>query len=511
MFALKSGEAILAGVRALDESLKKLKISSIEINKTERSITYNFICNEVVSEELKKAILGEILKETSPHFLHVKITVKKIASDPELVNREIYGYMQKNYPSISIFMKDTDVLSVSLGEVVKYTLRLTKDGIEYVNQNGVIRKLNEYLSHKFCSDFSGETDEKEAEETISLLSKEVYESELQKIQHRTIKVKDVVVIDDLHMGNTAVYIEDATFGQITVCGKITKIFEKQTQKGKPFFVIHITDTTDTISGVYFTRKSTYDKIKYLAEGDGVIMNGTLGERDGKPSFTISKINRCTFPEDFKKQSKFKKQPPREYKVIFPQKATTVKATSVFDDLDPLPEELTQKEFVVFDLETTGLDLMSNGITEIGAVKISGGKITEEFSTLIKPDYRISDENFSITGISEDMVKDAPKIGTVLPDFMKFIQGTTLVAQNADFDMKFIRRFANAEDYELTNPVMDTMELSRKYLPTLKRNDLKTIADHFNIVFRHHRALSDALATAEIFIELMRLKKKAEKV
>jgi DNA polymerase-3 subunit alpha (Gram-positive type) len=96
---------------------------------------------------------------------------------------------------------------------------------------------------------------------------------------------------------------------------------------------------------------------------------------------------------------------------------------------------------------------------------------------------------------------------VIPDFMKFIEGATLVAHNAEFDVKFIKRFAGAEDYEIKNKVLDTMVLARETLPFLKRHDLHTIADHFGIVFRHHRALSDAYATAEALIEMMRIKYK----
>ena len=104
-----------------------------------------------------------------------------------------------------------------------------------------------------------------------------------------------------------------------------------------------------------------------------------------------------------------------------------------------------------------------------------------------------------------MVKDAPKISAVIPDFMKFIDGAVLVAQNAEFDMKFVKRFAGAEDYEVKNKVLDTMELARDQLKQLRRHDLHTLAEHFGIVFHHHRALSDAYAPAEIFIELMKMK------
>ena len=104
-----------------------------------------------------------------------------------------------------------------------------------------------------------------------------------------------------------------------------------------------------------------------------------------------------------------------------------------------------------------------------------------------------------------MVKDAPKIGAVIPDFMKFIEGAVLVAHNAEFDLKFIKRFAGAEEYEIKNKVLDTLELARNNLPQLKRFDLATIAEYFGIVFHHHRALSDAYCTAEAFIELMKIK------
>ena len=151
--------------------------------------------------------------------------------------------------------------------------------------------------------------------------------------------------------------------------------------------------------------------------------------------------------------------------------------------------------------------MNNGITEIGAVKIIDGKVAEEFTTLVKPDYKITAENVAITGITEEMVKDSPKIGAVIPDFMKFIDGAVLVAHNADFDVKFIKRFAGAEEYEVKNKVMDSVELARATLPFLKRHDLHTVADHFGIAFRHHRALSDAYATAEAFVEMMKIKHK----
>ncbi len=507
MYTVKGNAEFIADIRALDEKLKNIRINSIEIDRANRKIRYNFICDQTVDEELQKKILKEAEMITLPAFSLVEIGVKKIVANDQLINADIFKYLSENYPSISIFLKPNDVISTVFGNVVKYVLRLTKDGAEYVQKNGALNKLNEYMSKRFCADFAGSTEIKEVEETVSLLSEEVYESELQKIEHRTIKVKSVFVIDDATMGDTALYIEDAVSGTVTVCGKITEIIERETKTGKPYFVIHLDDTTGRTSGVYFTKKNTYPKIKELAVGDEIIVRGNIGEYNGKRSFTFDKINRCEFPADFVKKDKYKKKAPKEYKNIFPSPSTSIKISSVFDDNSALPTELTDNVYVVFDLETTGIDLMSNGITEIGAVKLVNGKMTEQFTTLVKPDYPITEENMAITGITPEMVKDAPKIGVVIPDFMKFIEGAILVAHNAEFDTKFIKRFAGGEEYEIKNKVMDTLEMARSLLPQLKRHDLHTIADHFGIVFHHHRAMSDAYATAEAFVELMKIKNK----
>ena len=505
MYTVKSSTEFIADVKALAEKLKNIRLSAIEINREDKSVHYSFICDVAVSEDLQRLILKEAEKITSPAFSSVHISVKKIVSNDELINVEIYKYLSENYPSISIFLKPTDVYSTVVGSLVKYVLKLTKDGADYVVKNGALNKLNDFLEKRFCSDFVGSTEIKAEDETISLLSEEVYAGELQKIEHRTIKVKDVVVIDDINMGDLAVYIEDALSGEVTVCGKITDIVEKQTKNGKPFFIIHLDDTTGKTSGVYFSRKSTYNHIRALEVGDEIIARGSIGEYNGRRSFTMDKINRCTFPQDFVKKDRYKKAVPLNYKTIFPSQAKTVKIKSVFDAEDNLPAELTEKVYVVFDTETTGIDFMNNGLTEIGAVKLVNGKITEQFTTLIKPDYKITEENVAITGITEEMVKDAPKISAVIPDFLRFVDNTILVAHNADFDMKFIKRFAGVEDYEVKNKVVDTLEMARSLLPQLKRHDLHTLAEHFGIVFHHHRALSDSYATAEVFIELMKIK------
>ena len=507
MYSVKNSAEFMADITGIDERLKNIKLNSVEVDKEKNSVTYNFICDKAIDTALREKVLASVEKNTARVFKSVLVNIAKKVSNHELVEVEIFRFLKENYPSVSIFLEQEDISAVNEGDFVKYKLRLTKDGAEYVTKNGAMKRLNEYLSKNFCSEFAGTTEIKPENLSVNLLSEEVFAGELEKIEFRTIRVKDMGVIDDATMSENAVYIEDLTGGAYTVCGKITDIAERETKNGKPFFIIHIEDTTGHLSGVYFTKKTTYEKIKRLAIGDAIISRGTLGEYNGRKSFTYEKINRCTFPEDFVKKDKNKKTIPRNYKKIFPTAASVLKVNTVFDMGTKLPEELTSKTYVVFDIETTGLETATNGITEIGAIKIQNGKIKEQFTTLVCPEYPITKENSDITGITFDMVKDSPKIAEVLPDFLKFTEYCTVVAHNASFDTSFIRKYAMQEGYAFNNEIIDTVELSRRLLPELRHHDLKTVADYFNIVFHHHRALSDAYATAEAFIELMKIKAK----
>lgn len=161
-------------------------------------------------------------------------------------------------------------------------------------------------------------------------------------------------------------------------------------------------------------------------------------------------------------------------------------------------------YVVFDIETTGLSKEKEMITEIGAVKVADGKIIERFSTFVNPQRPISAEITKLTGITDDMVKDAPTIENVLPEFLKFCEDTVLVAHNASFDTGFIRIAAERAGLgELHHTIVDTLELARALLPELNKHKLDIVCEHLGVTLNgHHRAVNDAEATAEVFIKFL---------
>lgn len=168
-------------------------------------------------------------------------------------------------------------------------------------------------------------------------------------------------------------------------------------------------------------------------------------------------------------------------------------------------KLLESEFVVFDLETTGAKCPPCRVTEIGAYRVKNGKIVGEFQTLINPEMPIPAFISQLTGITDQMVKGAPKFREVVLDFLDFIGDSVLVAHNAPFDMRFLNHEIGIvyEKYRLVNPHLCTVQLSRKLLPHIENHRLNTVAEYFSIsLINHHRASEDARATAHIFINLL---------
>ena len=157
------------------------------------------------------------------------------------------------------------------------------------------------------------------------------------------------------------------------------------------------------------------------------------------------------------------------------------------------------EMVVFDIETTGLDNRSCGVTEIGAVLIKNGEILDRFDTFVNPGMPIPSEITELTGISDEMVKDAPPPGEALRAFLAFAGDRVLIAHNANFDAGFLRVIATAEGIPFPNTYLDTLALSRYVNPELKKHKLDIIAEHYKLgEFNHHRADDDAEMLARVF-------------
>jgi DNA polymerase-3 subunit alpha (Gram-positive type) len=162
------------------------------------------------------------------------------------------------------------------------------------------------------------------------------------------------------------------------------------------------------------------------------------------------------------------------------------------------------EFIVFDLETTGLSPVEDKIIEIGAVKIRNNEIIDSFSQLINPLVPLKKEIVELTGINDEMLMDKPYTKEVMDRFLEFIGDTPLIAHNSTFDISFIDYYFRQNGINIKNRSIDTLKLSKFLLNDLKRFNLAALCKYFSISLEnHHRAVDDCTATAKIYFNLLK--------
>lgn len=350
-------------------------------------------------------------------------------------------------------------------------------------------------------------------------------------------------------------------GEVVIYGKVIKVDERELRTEKILYVFCITDFTDSISVKLFVKKEqiaslrenirtgNFIKLKGMALFDTyekeINISSIVGIKKAN-DFTIKRMDNSeqkrvelhahTMMSDMDAVVNVKDLIKRaidwghkaiaitdhgvvqafpdanhaipkdsDFKVIYGMEAYLV------DDLKSPVENADYQsfdsEFVVFDIETTGFSSINDKIIEIGAIKIKNNRIIDEFSTFINPEIPIPFKIQELTNINDDMVIGYPKIDIILPQFLEFCTGCSLVAHNASFDVGFITKKAEQLGIEISFTVLDTVLLARILLPHLNRFKLDTVAKELGVSLEnHHRAVDDAKATAEIFIKFLHMLK-----
>ena len=163
------------------------------------------------------------------------------------------------------------------------------------------------------------------------------------------------------------------------------------------------------------------------------------------------------------------------------------------------------EFVAIDLETTGLSLENDTITELGAVLFRDGREVANFQSFVAVHRKLDPENVKLTGITDEMLVGAPEIENVLPEFMEFIGNRVVVAHNARFDTGFIRKACQQVGIEYNLTAIDTLPLSQQLLPNLGKFKLDLVAKALKLPsFNHHRATDDANICGQILLKFLKM-------
>lgn len=163
-----------------------------------------------------------------------------------------------------------------------------------------------------------------------------------------------------------------------------------------------------------------------------------------------------------------------------------------------------ENFVCVDLETTGLNPKTDRIIEIGMVKVREGKIVDQFSSLINPRQQLEERIEQITGITQKELENQPLQKEILPQILEFLEEDVLLGHRVLFDYSFLKRAFTNEKIPFERKGIDTLKIARKVVADCESKSLPKLCSHYGIEYRPHRALSDALATIELYRKLSEL-------
>ena len=439
--------------------------------------------------------------------------------------------------------------------------------INELNDNNIERKIIKTLDEYNLS-YKTEALYQEAEDEAAITAQNIFNEELKKsleiIKNNTVSEKKAtfqssnnfrrrsrkkIDIDSIPLSTISEITNDS--GMVNIKGKIISADKRELKTGTILMLINLTDLTDSITCKYFCPKDFVDegieKGKYMqivgnAEYDDyekqlivkisdmqLIKEEVKRMDDAKEKRVELHLHTGMSSMDgingFKEYAKKAKQwghkamaitdhgvvqgypeamdcADENFKIIYGMEGYLINDTvNIVNNCENVDLD---SDFVVFDIETTGLNPRNDDIIEIGAVKVSNRRVVDSFSTFIHIDRNLPAKIIELTSITDDMLKGQPEITEVLPLFMEFAKGSVLVAHNAKFDVGFMRekvkKYLNI-NYDIS--VLDTLELSKALIKDIKNHRLNTLTKKLGIsLLNHHRAVGDANATAQLFIILL---------
>lgn len=495
---MKSKE-FLEAVRA-SEGLKRAVLKKIEVEGT--NVTFHLVTDVTYTGE-DVSFAREVAGRYVPEGFSADVKVVKSVPSAEGVKRAVLDFLSAHYPAVAAFVSPDDVEAEIDAGGGRFFVGVDEAERAKLASDGALDALSAELSRKFCGSFLGEF--RFHEHSLGEIARQAPPPPERVLAPRVFDICGYSPIDGASPKH-AVYIADLgkEMQNVAVCGTVSYIEERLTKSGKPYFSVTLSDGSGTLRCAYFSKKATLEKVRALQAGDSVCLTGDNEFFNGGLSFRAKHIDRGAPPQGFVPQTRPSRPVPAQYRVAFPSPASDLVQGDLFGGRR-LPEDLVKGNFVVFDLETTGLSEggTMDRIIEVGAVKIRGGQISEKFSTFVACPVKLPEKIVEITGITDEMLVGAPDVKDVIADFYKFCDGCCLVGHNVQFDCKFIRYYGEKEGYLFDARTYDTLAFAQEML-RLSNYKLNTVADSFGFTFNHHRAYDDAFVTAKIFIELVRM-------
>ncbi len=476
--------------------------------------------NKNITDEDKEKIIEFVNSEFKLNCT-VKIKFKKSYLDENLIKKNLISYLKKSNASMFAYLNDEDILISVKDTNVNINFTLAKELYDYFVFNNLKENILKFLNDNFIANFFIDLKENNNipinENDLYQRSEKIIENLPQQKKVKRYKVYNVEKIIGAEIEPMPEYIcnQPEEKNSVILAGVINNLNEKTyvsrrtKRQGKNdlsfYYTFELSDFNAKIQSIYFSNKTTYKKAKLLKNGDKILVVGNIKKDRRDKTLNIKSISFC----EIEKDSEIVNQEENDchvlhiqnYNYVNPKPFILNEQENFFDKKKEYKEIITSNQFVVFDVETTGLNPFQDEIIEIGAVKIVNGNIIEQFQTLIHPQNEIPEEITNITTITNDMVKDSPDGEKVILDFYKFCENCILVGYNISFDYAFISNLIKKVGLSFDNELIDALVLAKEklYLPRYK---LINVVEALKLKLNNaHRALADAVATAQVFLKL----------
>lgn len=448
----------------------------------------------------------------------LKLKFKRSFLDEVLIVDEVVEFFKNEKKGLIPYIQKNNISSVQNDLAVNIKLSLNQDVLALIDEFELQNEIKKYIEKRFIAVVNVEIVENEEVLPEEIVAEDII-PQAKKARRYNVKIEKKLIGGDIipqpeYIGDNKNPKEAVILsGFISNKNMKTYVQKKGKRAGQErnLFSFNLRDESGNIDCVYFcgkTHEKTMDGIEDLFM---VIMVGDLklGLND-KLTYYVRKISLASpveekisaMIEEYKEEKEFIHK-----KVVFPETIQRNTQGNLFEEKVKYNQYIMDNNFVVFDLETTGLNPEECEITELGAVKIEHGEITERFWSFAKPKEPIPKEVELLTNITNDMVADAPKVEDVVYDFYEWSRGCIISGYNIiGFDMKFLKKVADRIGVKFDNEVIDAFIVART--SGLKTGNFKlgTVVKALGLTLKDaHRAYNDAHATAEVLMELNRLK------
>lgn len=495
------------------EKYPTLQLKSVAVKKSTGTLFITFLypsTDTELSDEQKSEITQWICQFLKLENLQVRVKFMRVFVEERLIMKSVLSFFENKYKLISTYLSEKSFeikitpIDVQIG--VEVSSRL----FNFFMEHNISAELSKHLKDSFLVDFVVELHEN-ANLVDEVDIDNVQMKTKYKIVHRyKVDIVKEIVGKDINPTPEFISFIKQPKNSVIVAGFVDKlerrdfIIKKGKREGqqKAYFSFKIDDGKGKMDCIFFCAKKYEKVMDSLEDCMFLLLRGDVRlNQMGKLCLYVDKIALASRTEE--PQEIIKPQRSYDGKVVEVEKLTAMEQDSMFEHKNKYNAKIMGKTIVVFDIETTGLDTNSDQIIELGAVKLENGNIVEKFSTFVKPTIRIPFAVVELTGITNEMVEDAPPIEYVIKDFYDFTRGCVLCGHNAiEFDIKFIKREGANLGLNFDNEIIDTMNEARVSRLKISRFNLATVLRALGLTNEGaHRAWNDAYATAQVLLKL----------